>query len=112
MKFIKRFELYLESVNNIKNYNGFTIRYNHTKNHDLNKKLIERSLIKDTNDFSSIVEKIIDKSIKENLNGDVVFFDFKNNFKILANLSKTELLIITFLSKDQDVNGINKYEII
>lgn len=74
MKFIKRFELYLESVNNIKNYNGFTI--------------------------------------KENLNGDVVFFDFKNNFKVLANLSKTELLIITFLSKDQDVNGINKYEII
>lgn len=39
MKFIKRFELYLESVNNIKKYNGFTIRYNHTKNHDLNKKL-------------------------------------------------------------------------
>lgn len=27
MKFIKRFELYLESINNIKNYNGFTIRY-------------------------------------------------------------------------------------
>lgn len=112
MKFIKSFELYLESINNIKNYNGFTIRYNHTKNHDLNKKLIERSHIKDTNYFGNIVEKIVDKSIKEKLNGDVIFFDFKNNFKILVNVSNSELLVITFLSKDQDVNGIKKYEII
>jgi len=33
MRYIKRFKLYLESINNVKNYNGWTIKYNHTKEH-------------------------------------------------------------------------------
>lgn len=112
MRFLKRFKLYLESINNIKSYNGWIIKYNHTNEHDLNDKLIKRSLIKDTNDFGKIIEKIIDRCIKNNLKGDVVFFDFKNQFKILINVDKNTLLVITFLSKDQEVKGIKNYEMI
>ena len=31
MKFLKKFKLYLESINNVKSYNGWVIKYNHTK---------------------------------------------------------------------------------
>ena len=86
MRYIKRFKLYLESINNVKNYNGWTIKYNHTKEHDLNDKLINRSLIENTDDFEIIVKKIIDRCIKNNLKGDVIFYDFKNQFKIITNV--------------------------
>jgi hypothetical protein len=112
MRFLKRFELYLESINNIKSYNGWTIKYNHTKDHDLNDKLIKRSLIKDTNDFEIILKKIIDRCISNNLKGDVIFFDFMNQFKIITNVDTNIILIITFLSSEQEMKGIKKYEII
>lgn len=112
MKFIKKFKLYLESINNIKSYNGWTIKYNHTKDHDLNDKLIKRSLVKNTNDFEMIVKKIIDRCIINNLKGDVLFYDFKNQFKIITNIDKNMLFIITVLSKDQETKGIKNYEMI
>jgi len=112
MKFLKKFKLYLESINNVKSYNSWVVKYNHTKEHNLDYKLIERSLIKNTDDFGKIVEKIIDRCIKSNLKGDVVFFDFKNQFKILINVDRNTLLVITFLSKDQEVKGIKNYEMI
>lgn len=114
MRFIKLFKLYLESIDNIKSYNGWMIKYNHTDSHNLNDRLIKRSLIKNTNDFDKIVEKIIEKCIINKLNGDVIFFDFKNQFKIITNINinKNTLFIITILSKEQDVMGINNYEMI
>jgi uncharacterized protein YfaT (DUF1175 family) len=112
MRFIREFKLYLESIDNIRTYNGWIIKYNHTKHHDLNKKLIERSLIKDTSHFDKIIVKIINRCVEKSLNGDVIFFDFRNQFKILINIGMNILYVITFLSKDQEVKGIKNYEII
>jgi hypothetical protein len=114
MKFLKNFKLYLESIDNIKLYKNWKVKYNSTPIHDLNKKLLDRSLITDTNKFDIIIKIIIDKCIEKKLSGNIIFYDFKNQFKILAyiNQDENEILIITFLSKDQGVNDIQNFEMI
>lgn len=114
MKFLKYFKLYLESVDNVKLYKDWKVRYNNTPSHDLNKRLLDRSLITDTDKFDSIIKVIIDRCINNNLNGNVVFYDFNNKLKILTyiNNKNKEVMVITFLSKDQTVNDIKNFEII
>ena len=72
MKYINYFNSFLESVNSLTSYNSWNIKY-HESNHDLESRLKERSTIRNTKNFSSLVEKIVDKSIKLNLEGDYSF---------------------------------------
>ena len=102
MKYINYFNSFLESVNSLTSYNSWNIKY-HESNHDLESRLKERSTIRNTKNFSSLVEKIVDKSIKLNLEGDYSFVFPQFNFlQVIVNVDKNkkELSIVTFLSRN------------
>ena len=108
MKYINYFNSFLESVNSLTNYNNWYIEYNDI-DHDLELRLKQRSTIRNTNNFSSLAEKIIDKSISLNLEGDYSFIFPQFNFlQVIANVNKNkkELTIVTFLSRNMGTSKI------
>ena len=102
MKYINYFNSFLESVNSLTSYNNWFVEYNDI-NHNLESRLKERSTIRNTKNFSSLVEKIVDKSIELNLEGDYSFVFPQFNFlQVIVNVDKNkkELSIVTFLSRN------------
>lgn len=109
MKYLNYYNSLYENVSSLTSYNNWSIDYN-DENHDLNIRLIQRSNIRDTNIFSKLVEKIINKSIESNLDGEYSFVFPQFNFlQVIANIDNNnkDIFIITFLSRTMETKNIN-----
>lgn len=114
MKFIKRFLLFLEGISNNKSINGWVIKYNHNKSHDLDDKLSKRTNVKTEKEFIYILEKVTLKCDSDKLSGSYTFVSFKNLIKLIIDIDniKGEILIITILGKDEKSRNGDKMIII
>lgn len=91
--FNRPFHILLESVDNIRVYKNWTIKYNNTIHHDLNSKLVDRSLIKNTDDFAEVVKRIIDRCILNKLAGDILLTSSHQPVPNLVAIKSSLMLI-------------------
>jgi hypothetical protein len=113
MKFIKYFKQLFEGFLDFNKFKNWRIFYYHNTNHDLEKRIKERTNIDDKT-FNEILIKIINICENEKIEGEWVFASFKYNFKIIVDIEniKSEILIITILSSDQKTKETKNIKLI
>lgn len=113
MKFIKYFKEILESIINLTNVKNWFVKFNHSKKHDLDIKMSNRTELSDKK-FEEILDKIIKICDDENIDGDYVFISLKYKAKIITRViqNKKTLYIITFLGKDESMKNTKNIRII
>jgi len=76
MRFIRYFKLFLEKFTDKINVKNWTISYNHNSIHDINDRILKRTLIREESEFFGILSDIIKKCDIGNLQGDYTFVSF------------------------------------
>lgn len=112
MRFIKYFKLFLENFTDNSNIRNYVITYFHTKLHDINIKILQRTSIKNENEFNEILNNIIIKIENDKLIGNYTFVSFKYSAKIVTKTSNKILKIITILGKDEKIKNNDKIIVI
>lgn len=113
MKFLKFFSQLYESIVDKKSINDWIIEYNHTKDHNLDNNLKNRTNASEL-DFSIFLENVKKYIEKNNLNGDWTFCSFKYKIKIITsiNLNKKRIFIVTILGVNEFIKKTNNIKII
>ena len=113
MKFIKFFKELFESIINLTSVEDWYIKFNHTKTHNLDTKMSNRTDLNDEK-FSEVLDKIIKICDDENIDGDYVFISLKHKAKIITRViqNKKTLFIVTFLGKDEHMKKTKNIRII
>lgn len=113
MRFLRRFKQLYESIISLTIKGDWKIRYNHGNNHDLDKKLSNRTDMSEA-DFKNAINAILSLIERESLNGDYTFISMSKSAKIVCNINLLDkkIFIVTILGKNEILKKGENFKLI